>query len=172
MTVDPPAIREERPEDIKAVREINRLAFGQDAEARLVDRLRADGLVITSLVAVEGDRIIGHILFSELPIETDSTVIRGAALAPMSVVPSHQKQGIGSSLVREGLEECQRRGVGVVIVLGHLEYYPRFGFSAEKAKCIGSKYSGTHFMAVELVPHVLDGVVATARYPPAFAEVD
>jgi putative acetyltransferase len=166
------AIRAERLEDLESIREVNRLAFGQDAEARLVDRLRADGLVVSSLVATEGPRVIGHLLFSELPIETDSAVIRGAALAPMSVIPSHQRQGIGSFLVREGLEECRRGGVAVVVVLGHLDYYPRFGFSTERAKCLRSRYSGAHFMALELVPRVLDGVLATVRYPPAFAEVD
>lgn len=166
------AIRAERPEDLESIREVNRLAFGQDAESRLVDRLRADGLVVASLVAAEGPRVIGHLLFSELPIETNSAVIRGAALAPMSVIPSRQRQGIGSSLVREGLDECRRYGVAVVVVLGHLDYYPRFGFSAEKAECLRSRYSGPHFMALELVPHTLKGVLGTARYPPAFAEVD
>ena len=166
------SIRRERREDLEAIREVNRLAFGQDAEARLVDRLRADGLLVASLVAVEGHQTIGHILFSELPIETDSAVIRGAALAPMSVVPSRQREGIGSSLVREGLAECRSRGVAVVLVLGHLDFYPRFGFSVEKARCLRSKYAGPHFMALELVPGVLDGVVGTVTYPPAFSEVD
>ena len=166
------AIRAECPEDSEAIREVNQQAFGQDAEARLVERLRADRVVITSLVAVEGDRVIGHILFSELPIETVSRTIRGGALAPMSVIPSRQRQGIGSLLVREGIKECHRRGVDVLVVLGHLDYYPRFGFSAEKARCLRSRYSGAHFMALELVPRVLDGVLGTVRYPPAFTEVD
>jgi putative acetyltransferase len=166
------AIRTERPEDLDTIREVNRLAFGQDAEARLVDRLRADGLVVASLVAVDGDLVIGHLLFSELPIETDSAFIRGAALAPMSVLPSRQRQGIGSSLLREGLAECKRQEVDVVVVLGHLNYYPRFGFSVEAAKCLRCKYSGPHFMALELVPGVLDGVLGTVRYASAFAEVD
>lgn len=157
--------------DLETIREVNRLAFGRDSEACPVDRLRDNGLVVASLVAVEGDRVIGHILFSELPIETDSKVIRGAALAPMSVIPSRQRQGIGSSLVRAGLEQCGNRGVEVVIVLGHLNYYPRFGFSPEKAKCLRSRYSGAHFMALELVPRVLDGVVGTVRYPSAFDAV-
>ena len=93
-------------------------------------------------------------------------------MAPMAVVPARQRRGIGSSLVREGLEECRRLGVAVIVVLGHLDYYPRFGFSAEKAKCLRSKYSGNHFMALELVSRVLDGVVGTVRYPAAFSEVD
>jgi putative acetyltransferase len=166
------AIRKEHLEDLEAIREVNRLAFEQNAEARLVDRLRADGLVITSLVAVEGHRIIGHILFSELPIETGCSFIRGAALAPMAVTPSRQRRGVGSSLVHEGLEECGRLGIKVVVVFGHLDYYPRFGFSPEKAKCLRSKYSAEHFMALELVQGVLDGVLGTVAYPPAFSEAD
>jgi putative acetyltransferase len=166
------AIHEERKEDLEAIREVNRLAFGQEAEARLVDRLRADNLIVASLVAAENRQVIGHILFSELPIETDLAPIRGVALAPMSVLPSHQRQGIGSSLVREGLEECRKRGAAVVIVLGHPHYYPRFGFSVEKTKFLRCKYSGPHFMALELMPGVLDGVQGIVRYPPAFAEVD
>ena len=166
------AIRKEYLGDLETIRKVNHLAFKRDAEARLVDRLRTDGLVITSLVAVEGHHVIGHILFSELPIETGFAVIRGAALAPMAVTPSRQRQGVGSSLVREGLEECRRLGVAVVVVLGHLNYYPRFGFSPEKARCIRSKYSGAHFMALELAPGVLDGVLGTVIYPPPFSEVD
>lgn len=166
------AIRRERPEDLETIREVNRLAFGRKAEARLVDRLRTDRVVITSLVAVEGDRAVGHILFSELSIETDSDIIRGGALAPMSVIPSRQRQGIGSLLIREGIKECHRCNVAVVVVLGHLDYYPRFGFSAEKAAALRSRYSGPHFMALELVPHVLDGIVGTVKYPLAFTELD
>jgi putative acetyltransferase len=166
------AIRKELSEDLDAIREVNRLAFGQDAEARLVDRLRGDGLVVASLVAVEGDQLIGHILFSELPIATESAVIPAVALAPMAVIPVRQRQGVGSSLVREGLRECRDRGFAVVVVLGHLDYYPRFGFSTEKAKGIRSRYSGAHFMALELVPRVLDGILGTVNYPPAFTEVD
>ena len=164
------AIREEGLDDLESIREVNRLAFGQDAESRLVDRLRADGLVVASFVAVEGHRVIGHVMFSELAIQTDSGIIPGAALAPMAVIPSRQRRGIGSSLVREGLEECRRLGVAVVVVLGHLDYYPRFGFSAEKARCLRTRYRG-HLMALELVPSILDGVLGALSYPPAFAEV-
>jgi putative acetyltransferase len=167
-----PAIREERPEDFERIREVNRLAFGRNAEAQLVDRLRADGLVVISLVAIEENQVVGHILFTELPIETGSAVIRAAALAPMSVVPLRQRQNVGSSLLQKGLEECAKRGVAAVVVVGHLNYYPRFGFSAEKAKCISSKYSGSHFMVLELTPHILDGIFGTVRYPSAFSKVD
>ena len=95
-------LREEAPADYDAIREVNRLAFGGEVEARLVDRLREDGEVIASLVAVGEERVVGHILFSELPIETECGVRRGAALAPMAVRPGRQRGGIGSALVRRG----------------------------------------------------------------------
>jgi putative acetyltransferase len=165
-------IRNEKPKDLQGIREVNRLAFQRDAEVRLVERLRADGSVVASMVAVEGDRVIGHVLFSKLPIETSSTTIRGAALAPMSVLPARQRQGIGSALIQEGLRECHEQRVSVVVVLGHLNYYPRFGFSVERAKCLRCPYSGSHLMALELVPNSLDGTLATAKYSAAFVEVD
>lgn len=147
---------------------MNRLAFGGDDEARLVDRLRSDGLVIASLVATEGESVVGHILFSKLPIEADGAAIRAAALAPMAVRPECQGRGIGSQLVRRGLEICRERGIELVVVLGHPDYYPRFGFSAQKAECLAAPFSGDAFMALELVPGILDGVTATVCYPAAF----
>lgn len=165
-------VREETPGDYDSIREVNRLAFGSEAEARLVDRLRADGLVIVSLVAEEDSLPIGNVLFSELPIETDSGVLRGAALAPMAVLPARQRQGVGSALVRAGLDHCRTRGIAVVVVVGHPGYYPRFGFSAEKAGRLRGPYSGNAFLALELQPGALEGVVGTVKYPPAFAELD
>ena len=97
-----PAIRKETVNDREAIREVHRRAFGCDDEAQLVDRLREDGCVVVSLVAAVGDRVEGHILFSDLPIETDRGVIHAAALAPMAVMPERQRQGIGSKLLRTG----------------------------------------------------------------------
>jgi putative acetyltransferase len=161
-------IREEIGADKEAIREVNDLAFGGPDEARLIERLRSDVLVIASLVAIEAERVVGHILFSELPVEADGAAIHAAALAPMAVRPERQRQGIGSSLVRRGLEICRARGIELVIVLGHPAYYPRFGFSARKAERLRAPFSGDAFMALELVPGVLDGLTATVRYPPAF----
>ncbi|MBI3473326.1 MAG: N-acetyltransferase, partial [Candidatus Solibacter usitatus] len=94
----------------------------------MVDRLRDDGLAIVSLVAVENEEVVGHILFSELPIATAGGVINAASLAPTAVRPGRQGRGIGSALVRRGLELCRQRGIGIVVV-GHPHYYPRFGFA-------------------------------------------
>ncbi len=104
------AVREETPADYDAVREVNRRAFGQADEARLADALRAAGVVVASLVAEEDGRIAGHILFTELEIETTAGPLRAAALAPMAVQPERQRRGTGSALVRRGIEVCRKRG--------------------------------------------------------------
>ena len=166
------SIREETPQDYEAIREVNRLAFHQEEEGQIVDRLRADGLVIASLVAVEDGGVVGHILFSVLPIETDRGVLRAASLAPMAVRPERQRQGIGSALVRRGLALCRARGYSICIVVGHPAYYPRFGFSAERAENLRSPFTGEAFMALELEPGALEGVVGTVCYPEAFGLVE
>ena len=165
-------IREEIRADHDVIREVNDLAFGGSDESRLVERLRSDGLVIASLVAIEAERVVGHILFSEISVKADDAAIRSAALAPMAVRPEWQRRGFGSSLIHRGLDICRTRGTELVIVLGHPDYYPRFGFSARTAKCLRAPFSGDAFMALELVPGVLDGVTATVRYPPAFGMRD
>jgi len=96
--------------------------------------LRSDGAVVVALVAVENDEIVGHILFSDLLIEAEQAVLHAVSLAPMAVLPDHQRRGIGSALVRQGLAICRERGKSIVVVLGHPAYYPRFGFSAELAQ--------------------------------------
>jgi putative acetyltransferase len=161
-------IREETAEDHAGIREINRLAFEGDDEALLVDRLRSEGLVVASLVAAVKARVVGHILFSRLPVETPNGTIDAVALAPMAVRPEMQRNGIGSLLVRRGLDVCRERGEAIAVVLGHPGYYPRFGFSAALAQRLTSPFSGDAFMALELMPGALDGVTGTVRYPEAF----
>lgn len=161
-------IREELPGDYHAIGEVNRKAFDGDVEAHLVERLRSDGVVIASLVTVYNDEIVGHVMFTDLSIETDHGVIHAASLAPMAVLPKFQRQGIGSALVRHGLEVCRERGESIVVVVGHPEYYPRFGFSTELAANLHGPYSGPAWMALELVPGALSGVRGTVRYPAAF----
>ena len=166
-----PRIREESTEDVQAIREVNRLAFGQDAEGRLVERLRDEGYARVSLVAEVDGHIVGHILFSDLPVMTDDETIPAVALAPMAVVPDHQRRGIGSALVRAGLDACKQRGYRLAIVLGHRAFYPRFGFSSALARQIDAPYGGEDFMAIELEPGALAGVRGRVTYPPPFAEV-
>ena len=161
-------IRPETPADIAAIFHLNRLAFGGDTESRLVDRLRDGGNILCSLVAEDDTGIIGHILFSELPIETDAAMIRAAALAPMAVKPGQQRRGIGSQLVRAGIEACRAASIAAIVVVGHVEYYPRFGFSREKALELDSPYDCEACMALELDDGVLTGVRGRVRYAKAF----
>ncbi|MGH9720547.1 MAG: GNAT family N-acetyltransferase [Bryobacteraceae bacterium] len=162
------SIREETPHDLEAIREINRLAFLGDAEARLVERLRSEGLALVSLVALDGGCAAGHILFSRLRIDTANGELRAAALAPMAVRPELQRRGIGSHLVERGLALCRERGETIIIVVGHPGYYPRFGFSPGLARGLDCVYSGPAFMALELAPGALGDGRGTVRYPDAF----
>jgi putative acetyltransferase len=164
-------IRPEATADDATVEEVNQLAFGGEDEALLVAALRAGGYARVSLVAEEDGQVVGHILFSDLSIVTPGGVAPALALAPMAVVPSHQRRGIGSALVREGLRTCRDAGHRIVIVLGHPKFYPRFGFSAKMAERLSSPYSGPAFMAAELVPNALQGVAGEVVYPPPFGEL-
>ena len=161
-------ISEEAPGDADEISELLDLAFGDTEESVLVADLRAGGAVIVALAATENDRILGHVLFSELPIELDGGVLRAAALAPLAVLPERQRQGIGSALIRAGLAACRERGVAAAIVLGDPDYYPRFGFSAKAARSLRATFRGAAFMALELVPGCLNGVTGTVRYAEAF----
>jgi putative acetyltransferase len=165
-------IRPETTGDHEAIRQVNRLAFGQDEEARLVDALREGGYVRLSLVAERDGQVVGHILFSELPIITEAGTVPALALAPMAVLPAFQGQGIGSALIRRGLEICRDEGHRIVIVLGHPDYYPRFGFSAKLAESLSSPFGGGQaWMALDLMPGALAGMVGRVQYPPPFNEV-
>ena len=164
-------IRHERAQDCPAIRHVNHLAFGGDGESRLVDALRASGHVRLSLVAVCNERVVGHILFSQMWIDGEGRSFDALALAPVAVLPEHQRQGVGSALVRRGLELCAEAGHRIVLVVGHPEYYPRFGFVREPARRLSSPYQGEAFMALELAPGALAGVTGAVRYPSPFAEV-
>lgn len=166
-------LRNERPDDLEPIRAINRQAFKGEAEVHLIDQLRRDGDIVLSLVALVNGEAVGHILFSELESLTHGGSIKAVALAPMAVKPEFQEHGIGSALVERGLAICRELGYTVVVVLGHPDYYPRFGFSAEKAQALQSPYAmlGSAYMALDLVPGALDGVEGTVRYPEAFSKL-
>jgi putative acetyltransferase len=127
-------IREERPDDVAAIRDVNQRAFGQDQESNLVDALRSNRAALLSLVATLNGRVAGHIMYSPATIGD----ITGAALGPMAVLPEHQRQGIGSKLVEAGNRKLKEAGVPFIIVVGHPNFYPGFGFkpaSAVAMKC-------------------------------------
>jgi putative acetyltransferase len=164
-----PLIRPETSADHEAIRHVNCLAFAQDAEAQLVGALRDGGYVRASLVAEKDAQVVGHILFSDLPIITEAGIVPALALAPMAVLPECQNHGIGSALVRRGLEVCRQQGHRIVVVLGHPLFYPRFGFSSKLASALASPFGGGEsWMALELVPAALDGVAGRVQYPPPF----
>ncbi|MGD9854501.1 MAG: GNAT family N-acetyltransferase [Planctomycetaceae bacterium] len=165
-------IRAANVSDYRQVRRILQLAFGGDAEARLVEGLRADNVVLCELVAARRAVILGQIMFSVLDVTVDDRKVVAAALAPLAVVSSEQHKGIGSLLVDDGLRAMRQGGIEAVIVVGNPSFYSRFGFSRKKTLYLESTYQGDAFMALELVVGVLDGTTGSAEYPTAFALVD
>lgn len=166
------SIRLDTDADYQAVRTVNELAFERPAEADLVDALRVTGAAVLSLVAEQEGNIVGHILFSPVSL-SGPTAVKMAGLAPMAVLPSCQRQGIGSALVREGLRRCKDAGFGAVVVLGHPQYYPRFGFVPAAQHGLRSEYDVPDdvFMVVELRGGALTGTAGLVRYDKAFAGV-
>ncbi|MGO9317664.1 MAG: GNAT family N-acetyltransferase [Terracidiphilus sp.] len=161
-------IRSERPEDCAAIRLVNEVAFGRRDEADLVDRLRAQRVVLASFVAEVEGLIAGHILFSRISIETTDKSVAAVALAPLAVMPKFQRQGIGGMLIEYGLDWLCVQNEQIVLVLGHPDYYRRFGFSIEKARFLDSPFNPKSFLALELKAHALEGIRGTVRYPGAF----
>ncbi|MFY9801191.1 MAG: N-acetyltransferase [Methanoregula sp.] len=165
-------IRPEIPEDIPAIFEVNYQAFAHEDEARLVDTLR-DAKIFNpelSLVAVHGDRIIGHIMFPPITIESSRAIIPAIALAPLVVHPDYQCLGVGAALIEEGLNACRKFGHRIVIVIGHPGYYPRYGFHPARDNGIEAPFTVDDkvFMVLALDHGALDGVEGMVKYPAAF----
>lgn len=169
-------IRLEQPSDSDAIFKVNEQAFGQDGEARLVNALRSDGAFnpALSLVAVFGDRIIGHILFPPITIVSETAETAGLALAPLAVHQDFQCRGIGTALIEEGLRQCRRLGHRIVVVVGHPTYYPRFGFTTARDLGIHVAFPcpDKAFMVLPLTHRALEGIHGTVRFPPAFDRSD
>jgi putative acetyltransferase len=169
-------IRPETAEDIGAIYEVNRLAFGQENEAKLVNELRKAPAFVSglSLVAVDNINVIGHILFSPIRIESKTQSVPALALAPMAVRPDYQRKGVGSELVRVGLSHARALGHRLVVVVGHPGYYPRFGFTPARSHGIEAPFPvpDEAFMILELVEKALSGVWGTVKYPPQFDTVE
>jgi putative acetyltransferase len=166
-------IREEIFKDIDAIRTINEQAFGQPQEANIVDRLRANCDGLLSLVALQHENIIGHILFSPVTIEGNHGGLKGMGLAPMAVLPEFQRQGVGSGLVQAGIEILRESKCPFIIVLGHPEYYPRFGFEPASRYRIRSQWEGVPdpaFMILWLDKTGINHVSGVAKYRDEFNE--
>ncbi len=164
-------IREEKPEDQESVRQVTLAAFGGGPEAALVEKLRLACDDYLGFVAVEDGHVVGHLLFT--PVTLDGSGVVGMGLAPMAVSPAHQRMGIGSRLVRHGLEHLRQSGCPFVVVLGHPEYYPRFGFERASAHRLRSQWEGVPdeaFMVAVFDREALPQAGGVARYRPEFDE--
>lgn len=162
-------IRDEQPGDVDAIREVNRQAFDQEQEGRIVDALRQRGAVILSLVAVADAVIVGHIMFSPLAVGP----LVGAALGPMAVIPARQRQGIGGQLVTRGVERLRDSGCPFIVVIGHPEFYPRFGFRTAGAQGLTCEWDvpAEAFMVNVLNPQVRNSLRGRAEYREEFSTI-
>jgi putative acetyltransferase len=163
-------IREELPDDAVAIRELNRRAFEQDLEGNIVDALRSNGAALLSLVATLDSRVVGHILYSPASVNGD---VWGAALGPMAVLPEYQRQGIGSRLVEAGNKRLEAAGCPFIVLVGHPEFYPRFGFAPARARGIRCEWEVPDdvFMVLVLDEAKMQGVSGWARYAREFSTV-
>jgi putative acetyltransferase len=163
-------IREEGPNDVAAIRDLNRRAFGQDQEGNIVDALRANGAALLSLVATLKHQVVGHIMYS--PISVGDNVM-GAALGPMAVLPEFQRQGIGSKLIEVGNRKLKDAGCPFIIVVGHADYYPRFGFRPASEHGITCEWDVADdvFMLLVLDEAKMKGVSGLAKYRHEFSTV-
>jgi putative acetyltransferase len=166
-------IRLENSEDINDIHVLNELAFGQPQEANIVDKLRNNCEGLLSLVAIENEKIVGHILFSPAVIEGQHGIIKGMGLAPMAVLPEMQRRGIGTQLVKTGIENLKKTQCPFIIVLGHPEYYPRFGFERASLYGIKCQWKGIPdevFMILWLDKSATPPVSGLAKYREEFNE--
>lgn len=163
------SLRPATPEDYPEIRYLLERAFEQRNEADLVEALRAGGFAALELIAESGGALAGHIFYSPVSLSDGARSVRAAALAPLAVHPDYQRRGIGGALVHMSIPMLAHSGFETLLVLGHPDYYPRFGFSAEAAANILHPFPpGPHFMALELAPGVLDNFRGRLVYPPPF----
>jgi putative acetyltransferase len=167
-------MRPEAATDFQGIKEVNDLAFGQPNESLLVEKLRShpDFIKELSIVADLDGSIIGHILFFPIEINQNLNTYQSLALAPMAVTPDYQNKGIGGQLIRTGLEIAKERGFKSVIVLGHKDYYPRFGFAPAAKWRIIAPFDVPEevFMAIALVPDGLKNISGRVKYPKEFED--
>lgn len=165
-------IRRETNKDAKNIRLVHEQAFNGPMEANVVEALRKRGAVTLSLVALRDDKVVGHILFSPVDIRAESSTHPAVALGPMAVLPDLQRTGIGSRLVKHGIEELRHGAHGLVVVVGHPTYYPRFGFVRASGYGIGCEFDvpDDAFMILELQKGTWRGHHGMVHYQPEFRE--
>ncbi|MEN6368789.1 MAG: N-acetyltransferase [Thermotogota bacterium] len=165
-------VRAELSGDIAAVRRVNDRAFGRAAEGAVVDQLRDACPDAVSLVADEDGEILGHVFFSPVLVTRDGGVVReGMGLGPLAVAPERQRQGIGSALVRAGVDILRDRGCPFVLVIGHPSYYPRFGFTLASGRGLVPQWDGIPdeaFRVLVLDERAMAGVTGVASYRSEF----
>ncbi|MGD8909468.1 MAG: N-acetyltransferase [Chromatiales bacterium] len=164
-------LRIEAEADRAAVSTVNLAAFAQGEEADLVRRLTVEVSERLSLVAIEDDELVGHILFTPVTLEDAGPPLKGMGLAPLAVLPQSQGRGIGTALVNEGLQRLRHAGYHFVVVLGHPGYYPRFGFEPASRYGMRCQWEGVPddaFMLLPLEPASLTGRAGLVRFHPAF----
>ena len=169
--IDKTAIRKEKQDDEDSITKLNDMVFNSTEESAIVSRLRESGDLFLSLVAEIDSEIVGHVAFSRVTLDSCEGDEVFMGLAPMSVAPGHQRKGIGSALVNQGIEILKEQSVAAVFVLGHKDYYPKFGFKPTQSTYgIKSTYDVPDevFMALELKIDVLNDVEGIARYCGAF----
>lgn len=165
-------IRPERFEDREEIWKLHQETFAGTQEADLVDDLRHAALVTASLVAESDRRIVGHILFSRIKVVTEEGEFQVHSLAPMAVHKEFQRQGIGSELVQAGLKACRKKKVKAIFVLGHPEFYSKFGFTPRIAQPFESPFGGGEaWMGLELEPHYLINLKGKAEFSEPFLKL-
>jgi putative acetyltransferase len=169
-----PLIRPEQSGDFDPVHALLLASFGHEAQARLVDRLRASGKITSALVAEERERILGHVVFSKVVTDAEGGEVSVLALAPLAVLPAFQRLGIGSALVSAGLQRCRLERHSRVLVLGDPIYYTRFGFVPAARFGLKCPFptSDSSFLAIELEPGAFARTSGTVRYGHEFEDLE
>jgi putative acetyltransferase len=177
LSVSMPLIETERAEHQAGIRAVHLAAFPTPLEADLVERLRAGRQSVISIVAREGDSVVGHVLFSPVTVHEegnpDNVIAHGLGLAPLAVLPAFQRRGVGKALVEAGLAQCRQRAVGFVVVVGDPRYYPQFGFEPASQHGLSDEFSaGDAFQVLRLDPAMLPPQGGLVRYGKEFADLE
>ena len=170
------SIRQETPKDIADIHALQVEAFGRSEEADLVDRLRDEDVLWLSQVALRNDQVVGHAAYSLVKVSDGGSVWRFPALGPIAVEPARQGRGIGGALIRAGIEVVSDAGYGLLFLVGHPTYYPRFGFQPALPLGFTSDWikpdgPHEHFMALVLDESLIGSIHGHLRYHQSFADV-